>query len=497
MIMHVIKFIILIFFIANTPMSFGNDKIDKQLKNQLKHQETVEIYVLLKNKHTIQPYSGSDRISKLKHHIQQLKSNAEFSQAKIKTLLSTLTQDYKFYWVNNSFWARLDSDKVRGLAATNGIKKVYSNSTQKLKLVNPKNPNQPQNKNNRAIEWSLSHINIPEVWNLGYRGEGIIIAGQDTGYQWDHVAIKNQYAGWDGKNVNHNYHWHDAIVNPFVGCVDNAQNPASCDDHGHGTHTMGTMVGDDNQGNQIGVAPESKWIGCRNMNVGNGSPATYTDCFQFFMEPTDNNGLNPDVTKAPHIINNSWACIVDEGCVQHDALLSVVNNVVDAGIFVIVAAGNSGPGCNTIDAPAAIYNKSLTIGSITFEDEISSFSSQGAVTVDGSNRIKPDLVAPGSSIRSAQLNGDYITFSGTSMAAPHVAGLAALMISANPDMAGKPKILKQVILRTTQALTTQQACNGVQGTERPNNTFGWGKIDALAAVNQIKDIIFLDNNEDF
>lgn len=491
--MNIIKIILVLIFIANPHQCIGNEKLSKQLENELKLNDKVEVYVLLENQNPLTPFKGNDRIGKLKHNIQQLKNNAKLSQSKIKPLLSSMTQDYKFYWVNNSFWAKLDNDQVKQIVASSAVKKAFSNKSHKLDII----PQQTPKKTIRAVEWNISHINVPQVWAQGIKGKGVIIAGQDTGYQWNHKAIKKQYAGWNGNNVNHNYHWHDAIHNPVVNCFDNLQNPASCDDHGHGTHTMGTMVGDDKQGNQIGIAPEAKWIGCRNMDIGNGTPATYTECFQFFMEPTDINNLNPDVNKAPHIINNSWGCIISEGCVQANALESVVRNVVDAGILVVVSAGNSGPGCNTVDTPAAIYNKSLTIGSITSSDDISSFSSQGAVTIDGSNRIKPDLVAPGSSIRSAQLNGEYSTFSGTSMAAPHVTGLAALMISANPEMAGKPKILKQILLRTSQALTTQQSCSGILGTQRPNNTFGWGKIDALAAVNEIKDIIFLDNYEDF
>ncbi|MFK8011893.1 MAG: S8 family serine peptidase [Marinicellaceae bacterium] len=493
--MNIIKVQILLFMIINTSQSFANHKLSSELNKQIKLSDKVEIYVLLKNQKPLKPFSGTGRIEKLKHTIQQLKNNAQYSQTHIKPLLSSLTNEYKFYWINNSFWATIDSDKINTLTQSKHIKKAFSNQKQKLDTI--QTTTESTTNSARAIEWNISHINAPQVWELGIKGQNVLVAGQDTGYQWDHKSIKNQYAGWDGVTVNHNYAWHDAISNPLVDCLDEAQKPASCDDHGHGTHTMGTIVGDDAQGNQIGVAPESKWIGCRNMDIGNGTPATYTECFQFFLEPTDIQGLNPNVNKAPHIINNSWGCPVSEGCIEANALESVVNNVVDAGILVVVSAGNSGPSCNSVVSPAAIYHKSLTIGSITVDDEISSFSSQGAVTVDGSNRIKPDIVAPGSSIRSAALNGDYSFSSGTSMAGPHVAGLAALMISANPEMAGKPKILKHVILRSSQALSTQQTCSGVLGSAIPNNTFGWGKIDALSAVNDIKDLIFLDNYEDF
>lgn len=493
---NTIKITTALFCLLTTQITWADfeNKISKQLKIDLDSKETIELYVTLKNQHKVRSISHNNRNLQLQNSIHQLKNNASISQNNIKTLLASLTNEYKFYWINNSFWARLSSKNAKVLLESNEIFKAYSNQSQRLKAI--KSP--PHSKSINAIEWNINLINAPQVWNQGFKGENVIIAGQDTGYEWNHASIRNKYAGWDGSNVDHNYHWHDSISNPNIDCLDNQNNPASCDDHGHGTHTMGTMVGDEGRdGNQVGVAPDAKWIGCRNMDQGVGTPATYTECFQFFIEPTDLNGENPDASRAPHVINNSWGCDASEGCTQPGILESVVNNVVNAGILVVASAGNSGPGCNSVETPAAIYSKSLTIGSTTSSDQISSFSSQGAVTVDGSNRIKPDIVAPGSSIRSANLGGGYTLKSGTSMAGPHVAGVAALMISANPTMAGKPKILKQVLLRTSLALTSQQTCSGILGSSRPNNTFGWGRIDALEAVNQIKDIIYLDNFADF
>jgi subtilisin family serine protease len=465
-------------------------KTSNSLQDEMKNNPVVEIFVLLNNQNSLQKNNSLDRIQRLKNTIQQLKSNAKISREIIEPQLSSITKDYKFFWANNSFWAKMPSDKVTAFAASKAIQKAFSNKAQKLSIVKSKK----NNSSVKSIDWNLSMINAQQVWNQGFKGQNVIIAGQDTGYQWDHISLKNKYAGWNGSTVDHNYYWHDAITNPNVNCLDAQNNPASCDDHGHGTHTMGTMVGDDGVGNQIGVAPDAKWIGCRNMNQGNGTPTTYTECFQFFLEPTDLNGANPDVTKAPHIINNSWGCPSSEGCTQPDALESIVNNVVNAGILVVAAAGNDGSGCGSINTPIAIYNKTLTIGSTTSSDTISSFSSRGAVTIDGSNRIKPDLSAPGSSIRSAQLNGGYSLKSGTSMASPHVAGVAALLISANPSLAGNPERLTQIILESSVIKASNQTCNGVAGSQSPNNTFGWGRLDALAAVNLARELFIFDNS---
>jgi subtilisin family serine protease len=488
--MSIVKIIITLTLVLIKQDTVANQvKISHSLQDEIKNNSVVEIFVLLKNQNSLQKNTTLDRIQRLKNTIHQLKINAKISRSNIEPQLSLITKDYKFFWANNSLWAKMPSDKVKAFVASNAVQKAFSNKPQKLSIVNPNKTDI----NVKAIGWNLSMINAQQVWDQGFKGQNVLIAGQDTGYQWDHISLKNKYAGWNGTTVDHNYYWHDAITSPNVSCQDTQNNPASCDDHGHGTHTMGTMVGDDGVGNQIGVAPDAKWMGCRNMNQGNGTPTTYTACFQFFLEPTDLNNANPDVTKAPHIINNSWGCPNSEGCSQPDALESIVNNVVNAGILVVAAAGNDGSGCGSINTPIAIYDKSLTIGSTTSTDAISSFSSRGAVTVDGSSRIKPDMVAPGSSIRSAQLNGSYTNLSGTSMASPHVAGVAALLISANPALAGNPELLTQILLDSSVIKTSSQTCNGVAGSESPNNTFGWGRLDALAAVNLARALFVFDN----
>jgi serine protease AprX len=316
-----------------------------------------------------------------------------------------------------------------------------------------------------------------------------VVGGQDTGYQWNHPALINAYRGWNGATADHNYNWHDAIhennPNTLPGNPCGFDSLVPCDDNGHGTHTMGTMIGDDGGSNQIGMAPGAQWISCRNMEEGWGTPATYTECYQWFIAPTDLNGENPDSTKAPHVINNSWGCPVSEGCVTPDILLAVVQNVRAAGILTAHSAGNSGSSCSTVNTPAAIYDESFTVGSTTSTDAISSFSSRGPVTIDGSGRLKPDITAPGSSIRSSRPTNTYGISSGTSMAGPHVAGLVALLISANPALAGQVDALEQIITSTAVPLTTTQNCGDVPGDQIPNNTFGWGRIDALAAVEYV------------
>lgn len=348
-----------------------------------------------------------------------------------------------------------------------------------------------------AIEWGVQKINAPLVWALGYTGQGITVGGADTGYQWDHPALKGKYRGWNAGNgtANHNYNWHDAIheINPlndttlinFCGL----DAPAPCDDSKHGTHTMGTMTGDDEQGNQIGVAPGARWIGCRNMERGYGKPSTYLECFQWFLAPTDLNGLNANADLAPHVINNSWGCAAVEGCndlTVNDLLREAVITLKTSGIVVVVSNGNYGKmGCHTTYDPPAYFEESFSVGATRFDDTLVDFSSRGPILIDGSNRIKPNVAAPGVFIRSSTPIDGYDLMSGTSMSGPHVVGLVALILSARPDLAGNVELIEQIVEQTAIFGEDFEDCGSIDGTLRPNNAFGWGRVDALASLNAI------------
>ena len=253
-----------------------------------------------------------------------------------------------------------------------------------------------------------------------------------------------------------------------------------CDDNGHGTHTMGTAVGGDGGSNRIGMAPGAKWIGCRNMAAGVGTPASYLECFEFFLAPYPVGGApgDGDPTMAPDVTNNSWGCPASEGC-SRETLRAAVEAQRAAGIMTVVSAGNDGPNCSKIADPPAIYDASYTVGALKKgEDAIASFSSRGPVTADGTEIVKPDICAPGTAIRSSVRGGGYQSMQGTSMAGPHVAGAVALLWSARPE-------LRRRIDETEDALnaaavhipSTACSSSGV-----PNNVFGYGRLDVRAAV---------------
>ena len=422
-----------------------------------------------------------NKLEKGRYVYETLHTLAERTQKPILEKLKALGVEYRPYWAANMIWAAGDLAAVQAVAGLPDVAHLYANP--KVQLDQPEKPVETGPRSpSLGLEWNIHLVNADDVWAAGFTGQGAVIGGADTGYAWDHPALKNQYRGWDGSTANHNYTWHDSIHSDITGggnrCGIDSKIP--CDDGIHGTHTMGIMVGDDGAGNQIGMAPGARWIGCRNMEDNTGTPATYAECYQWFIAPTDLNNANPDPSKAPDVINNSWYCPEAEGCTDPNVLLTVVNNVRAAGILTVHSAGNQGPTCSSIRYAAGMYDASFSVGNTMSNDEIYSSSSRGPVTADGSGRLKPDISAPGTGIRSS-IPGGYTSLTGTSMAAPHVAGLAALLISARPELAGQVVQIEYIINHSAIPRTTTDGCGNLPATAIPNNTYGWGRIDAWAA----------------
>ena len=448
---------------------------------------------------------------------QQLTTFAETNQAPVRALLSELGAEYQPFWISNAIWARGDTTVIQTVAnhpAVGAIQPVgrgalnlppQEDAAEVAEDSIPAAPNAPQ-----AVVPGLVRVNADDVWALGYRGHGAVVAGQDTGVRFTHEALRKQYRGWGGSAAasNHDYNWHDAIHLPNFADPTNPCNPGGaagagqpstqpCDDNSHGSHTVGTMVGDNGGTEQIGMAPEAKWIACRNMGGGVGIIPTYLECMQWMIAPTKVNGTNPDASKAPDVINNSWGCVEACPAEPNNPLRDAMQASRAAGIVYVASAGNDGPACGTIQHAPARYPEAFTVGNTTHTTDVigtgPQSSSRGPTAVDPENPsspiyIKPNISAPGTAIRSSNHGTDnaYGNKTGTSMAGPHVAGLVALIISANPALAGNVNRIEDIIEQTAVKKTTGEMC-GVPpdtNTQVPNNTYGWGRIDALAAVNR-------------
>jgi subtilisin family serine protease len=461
-----------------------SSKIDVRLMTAAQAGGEVEAIVRLADTADLSGAAAlPDKDAKGRYVYDQLRRTATTSQAGLRRLLDERGADYRPYWVTNMIWVRGDWALLQELARRPEVVAIEGNRASQLDLPADLVTTRAASAPNDTL-WNLIMIQAPEVWAMGYEGQTVVIGGQDTGYDWTHPALQGQYRGWDGQTADHDYNWHDAIradnpnSNPGNAC--GYDRPAPCDDGFHGTHTMGTMVGDDGAGRRVGVAPRAQWIGCRNMEEGWGTPATYTECFEWFIAPYPIGGdpfTDGDPAKAPDVINNSWSCTAAEGCAA-DTLRDVVEAVRAAGIVTVQSAGNSGPQCGSVNTPAAVYEASLTVGAVSSSGVIAGFSSRGPV----GGLLKPELVAPGANVESTTPGGGYGLLSGTSMASPHVAGMVALLLSAEPALAGDVDAIIAALTGTAAPQTTTQGCGGDTADAVPNNVYGWGLIDAGAAV---------------
>ncbi|HJW29905.1 MAG TPA: S8 family serine peptidase, partial [Saprospiraceae bacterium] len=403
-------------------------KVAPSLLEKTRSGETAPFLVLLSRQADMsQAYNLDTKNEKATFVFQHLRAFADETQKNIIGFLQHAGAPVENLFIVNAIKTEGDISLIEAIAQRPDVARVLDNPA--IHVPDPVEWTKDESTHSRsAVEWGLDRINADDVWAMGFRGQGVTVGGEDTGYDFRHPALLHQYRGFNPQDstVDHNFNWHDAIhsISPlsadtFNPCGLNVLEP--CDDYGHGTHTMGTMIGSDGD-NQVGVAPDAKWCACRNMERGNGSPFTYLECFQWFLAPTDLNNENPDPALAPHVINNSWGCPLSEGCDSTNwSIMSIaIDNLNAAGTLVVVSAGNDGSGCSSVATPAAMYPGSFSVGATAFNDTIAGFSSRGPVISDGSGRMKPNVSAPGVGVRSTGPNGTYFYASGTSMAGPHV-----------------------------------------------------------------------------
>lgn len=422
----------------------------------------------------------SDYADKGAYVYQTLQTFAEARQVGIRAYLQQelgrgreLT--FRPFFIFNGLALTATPDFIWQIAARDDVQAITPNhtyqldSSQQLAVSNQQSLNLLVSslQSPLAPEWNITKINADDVWaTYGITGTGVLVANLDSGVQYNHPALVRQYAGnTGGGTFNHNFHWYDATgLDLFV----------PFDDNGHGTHTMGTMAGGDGPGpftNDIGVAPGTTWIAVKAFGAaGTGDSAHIHAAFEWLLAPCPV-GVQPgspscDPARAPRLVNNSWGS--NNGA--RIEFLPDVQALRAAGIWPEFSAGNSGPGVGTIGSPGS-FAEAFATGSTDINDVIATSSSRGPSPL--TDEIKPDVSAPGVNVRSSIPGGGYAQFSGTSMAGPHASGLAALMLAAEPNL--DLDTLENIIRNTAVDL----------GTPGPDMIYGYGRIDAFAAMQRL------------
>jgi hypothetical protein len=425
------------------------------------------LFVILRSQADVSSAASMTDYDQRREYVYKtLVSQAESSQASLRKQLDQFHIGYTPYYLVNGIEVRGGPLVRLWLQGRPEVDRVLSNP-----ILRPLPKNVPAStgtdKAPSGVLWNQSLIGADKVWNeLHVTGQGVVVGQSDSGVQGDHPELAESYRGRAGGDA---YNWLDPW-NHFASPTDIG---------GHGTHTLGIILG-----KHTGIAPGATWFACVNEARNMGNPADYLNCMQYMLAPYPQGGdpfKDGDPTRSANVLNNSWGCPDLEGC-DPGALRAGVNALRAAGIFVVASAGNAGEaGCGSVTDPLAIYPGVTSVGAIDSKGNLSIFSSIGPVSVDGSQRLKPDIVAPGENVLSSFPGSTYQLESGTSMSGPHVVGVVALMWSANPSLIGNIDRTEQILEQTAQPYKgIIPAC--VKADQRPNNAIGWGTVDAFAAV---------------
>lgn len=424
------------------------------------------LFVILKEQADLTPMAQiADPAQRRAEVFKTLTETANRSQTTMRESFDRFGLHYTPYYLVNAIEVD-DSLLVRFYLATQtNVDRVIASP--RLRPLHQ--ANEPESSETTSVEenpgWNIKMIGADRVWDeFNVKGKGILVGQSDTGVDGKHPALKNSYRG----KIKGDYlNWYD----PW----NHSTSPT--DVNMHGTHTLGTVLGSGG----IGVAPEAQWIGCVNLGRNFGNPALYLDCMQFLLAPFVDGGdpFKGSPSQGAQVLNNSWGCPPIEGC-DANALKPAADALRAAGVFVVVSTGNDGPSCSTVNSPLALYDSVFSVGAVDRYKHIAFFSSRGPIQVDESGRTKPDIVAPGEDIVSSVPGGGYDSASGTSMAGPHLVGVIALMWSANPALIGDIDRTEQILIQTAKPITEVDECTSTDSL--PNNTFGFGLVDAYAAV---------------
>jgi bacillopeptidase F len=465
-------------------------KISSRLMKQFQQDDKVTFLIKMKEQTNTQKVA-KEAVSRAKKQkltaartqytkrsavVSELRATSEETQQALLTYLQKeqkkkQVKEIHSYYIVNGLAVTGTKEVMEKVASFPEVDQVLPNETRQIhRPVDLKTSKQKkQMKAVDGVEWNISQVHAPEAWALGYDGTGTVVASIDTGVEWDHLALKEKYRGYDPAHPNdpsHEFNWYDATTG----------SEAPYDDLEHGTHVTGTMVGSEPDGkNQIGVAPGAKWIAVKAFSEDGGTDADLLDAGEWILAPKDEDG-NPHPEKAPDVVNNSWG----GGPGLDDWYKDVVNAWRAADIFPEFSAGNTdlfNPGGEGSIANPANYQEAFATGATDQDNKLGSFSLQGPSPY---GVMKPDIAAPGVNIRSSIPGKGYEDgWNGTSMAGPHVSAVVALLRQVQSDLSVEE--IEQILIDTAKQLTDQQF------PESPNNGYGAGLVDAKEAITALTD----------
>lgn len=397
--------------------------------------------------------------------VQALQAQAERTQQPFVRALQAAEIEYESFYIVNMMWLKTDLATIRSLAQSPQVQAVYLNKTIQLHLsqsdVSLDNVSQD-------IEWNIKQVGADQVWRRGIRGQGVTVGIIDSGGDWTHPALKAKWRAYNPDQPDQPLaeqvasSWFDAFAGKEL----------PIDENNHATHCLGTILGQEPDGrNTVGVAPAAQWIAARAFG-GDGSTSSkiLLSAAQWMLAP------GGDASLAPDVINNSWG----GGDGIDDWFREVVRAWRAACIVPVFAAGNQtgfepAPWPGSIEVPGN-YPESLAVAATDQNNRRGSFSKLGPSPYD-ERLIKPEISAPGVAVRSSLPGGRYGAMDGTSMAAPHITGVVALMLSSNPGLA-----VEEII--DTLSQTANPLTDSAYPTS-PNMGYGYGLVNALAAVDYV------------
>ncbi|CAG7671707.1 unnamed protein product [Allacma fusca] len=485
----VFDLVIVIALLQYTNIQSSNGVISDQLKIAFEKEKITDVMVTFKHrpseilsKISLQTKSVTDRGEKLRILSDELEILAKSSQINILKKLKekNVGSRIRSLWITNQVsigGASLDLvTSIAALPEVLKIDKIYSfklepdQDIQKKDDVHVEPPNNKMAYNDTISDkeitqasvysWAVWKIQAPEVWEMGYDGQGVVVGIIDSGISLTHDVVYDSFIGTD------EYGWFDP----------NKMGEVPRDITGHGTVCLGHMTGKYG----MGVAPSAKWMACNCVDDGWRYREDWVlECFQFMLCPTDHMGNNKNCSRAPRVISNSYNTVPGE---SGEFFREITKVLVETDIHYVFSIGNFGSFCNSTGSPGN-FEEFIGVGLTTIYDEYQTLSSAGP---DPTGKlIKPDICAPADMVMSAhyEFGNDFIDIAtGTSLSTPIVGGVIALMVQKNSKLSQKD--VKKILFNSTTlaVIDEPKICGDTPDDQIPNNRIGWGVVNALKAI---------------